>query len=220
MKDLTNNHEKTCDGTATDGSAVVAASVAAEGCSTTPAAVTGGNPHGKPVLAARVRDRQAEAAMAKLRYSLGLPSVGKSAEIIRKRVSGFRRALEAAVIAAHGEISLTDACSINTACAGERHSSLAAAEIRKNGDAMKPAEKLAYMAAMLSGAQTRDRAVEKLRLAPADGNDLASLYADLAREAAEKSATASQGAKVAPDSLEHAERPGAFPNASGSGASE
>lgn len=162
---------------------------------------------GKSVAVARERDRQAEQEAKRIRYSLSLPVCGKSAEAIRKRVAAFRRALEAAVIDARGGISLADACAINTACAGERHSSLCASWLRRDADKLTPSERLAHAKGMLEGSERRDKAVTSLRLpggaTEASGGNPSDLYATLQAElAAERTEQAEKTTPTAPTPTE------------------
>jgi hypothetical protein len=83
----------------------------------------------------------------------------------------FRRELEAAVMEARGEITLTDAAFINTAYRAERHAQLAQRWLAIEAESMEPADRLSYSREVVRASESRDKAIAALSLPKRDGGD-------------------------------------------------
>ena len=79
-------------------------------------------------------------------------------------VNAYRRHLEDAVVEARGVVSVVDASTINRATRCELKARLAARWLSREGDAMSPEQRLAFMPEADSGTMQRDRAVSDLAL--------------------------------------------------------
>lgn len=88
----------------------------------------------------------------------------KCMKYIETRINGFKRHLEALVLDARGEVTVTDAAHIDTAAKWERHGCLALRWLRTEGENLKPSEKLSYSEAIAKASMNRDKAIEKLEL--------------------------------------------------------
>ena len=99
-----------------------------------------------------------------VRHGLVAGDLPKDAKYIRNRINGFRRQLEAAVIAVKNEITLTDAASIQTCIRWERHASLAQRWLTKSIDELSPTERLHFSREICKASSERDKAIHALRL--------------------------------------------------------
>lgn len=76
----------------------------------------------------------------------------------------YRQRLEEAVSDAHGEISLTMAHAIDSAVRHFRHGQAALAWLRKHGEEMDHATRLAYSKSIAESADKRDKCIDRLKL--------------------------------------------------------
>jgi hypothetical protein len=88
----------------------------------------------------------------------------KGARYIQHRINALRRELEAAVVAAKGEVSLVDAATIQTAVKYEAHGCLAQRWLRLNEGEMKPLERLQFSREIANASSQRDKAIAALEL--------------------------------------------------------
>ena len=88
----------------------------------------------------------------------------KDCKFIEWRLNAFRRTLEAAVLSAKGEVTLTDAASIQTVIRWERHAILAQRWLVKAGDTLKAAERLNFSREIARASAERDKAITALGL--------------------------------------------------------
>jgi hypothetical protein len=88
----------------------------------------------------------------------------KDAKYIEYRLNAFRRTLEQAVLAAKGEVSLTDAGCIQTCIRWERHACLAQRWLVKAGDTLKPEQRLTFSREIARASAERDKAIAALEL--------------------------------------------------------
>lgn len=82
----------------------------------------------------------------------------------------FRAAIEAAVVDAHGAISLTNACLIATASRWERHGALCLRWLREQHGELAPGERLSFSREIARASAERDKAIERLRLERTTGD--------------------------------------------------
>jgi hypothetical protein len=99
-----------------------------------------------------------------LRHGLRGGQLPRDARFIEFRMNAFRRKLEDAVIESKGAISLIDAASIQTAMKWERHGALALRWLTKEGNKLKPAERLTFSREVARASTERDKALAALRL--------------------------------------------------------
>ncbi len=99
-----------------------------------------------------------------MRHGLKAGKLPLGAEYIENQMNAFRREIEDAVIAAKGEINLTDAASIQTAMKWERHGALALRWLRKEGEELKPVERLQFSREIARASTERDKAIAVLGL--------------------------------------------------------
>ncbi|HQU42552.1 MAG TPA: hypothetical protein PK867_07050 [Pirellulales bacterium] len=121
-------------------------------------------------------------------FQLVLGKLPKSLARVEDDAYRFRAAVEAAVVGAHGSISLTNACLIATAARWERHGLLALRWLREGHDALDDAQRLAYSKAIAEGSERRDKAIASLKL---DRDTAADLWAAFdAQQARQRAAAA------------------------------
>jgi hypothetical protein len=91
----------------------------------------------------------------------GMP---RGASYVGRLVLQLRTSLEQAVTEAKGEVSLTDACGINTACRWERHAMLATRWLRQGFETMTLDQRLNFSREVAKASAARDAAIRELRL--------------------------------------------------------
>lgn len=96
------------------------------------------------------------------RFSV-LGAAPKGAGYIKRMVGQARRQLEAACVAAHGEIDITNAALINSACRAERHALLCGRWLKLEVDA-SPETRLALSREIVAASEKRDKAIRSLNL--------------------------------------------------------
>ena len=99
-----------------------------------------------------------------MRHGLKAGKLPADAKHIEIQINLFRREIEGSVLRAKGEITLMDAASIQTACKWERHGALALRWLRKEGNNLKPTERLAFSREIARASTERDRALALLKL--------------------------------------------------------
>lgn len=97
----------------------------------------------------------------------GLPT---GCTYITKTCNVFRRQLEVAVAAMHGEIDLAAASAINTATRWERHAQLCQRWLKTEPD-LSPADKLAFSRDVGRASSERDKAIKSLGLEGSQDRD-------------------------------------------------
>ena len=100
-----------------------------------------------------------------IRHGLVAGKLPASLEWVEKKTNAFRRGLERQVLDLKGEISVSDACSINSACKWERHGMLALnwlRELQQTDAAIS--ERLRFSEAAAKASDARDRNIAALRL--------------------------------------------------------
>ncbi|MGE3410331.1 MAG: hypothetical protein AB7I37_26360, partial [Pirellulales bacterium] len=95
-------------------------------------------------------------------YALG--SYPKGASYVRRLVGQLKMALENAVQARHGEISLTRAGAIQTACRHEAVAMLAQRWLRLRFKKMGDSDRLNYLKQIATASEARDKAMRSLEL--------------------------------------------------------
>jgi hypothetical protein len=104
----------------------------------------------------------------------------KGCEYIENRVNLLRRQMEAAVLAAKGEISIMDAAAINSILRWERHGLLAAHWLRREADKLSAGDRLRFSEAIAKAGDARDKNIRLLGLDRDEAdNVLTALYARL-----------------------------------------
>ncbi len=99
-----------------------------------------------------------------MRHGLTAGKLPKGCQFIENQLNGFRRKLEDIVLSNKGEISLSDAASIQTALKWERHGALALRWLTKQGDSLKPMESLAFSREIAKASTERDKALASIGL--------------------------------------------------------
>lgn len=114
-----------------------------------------------------------------LRHGLHAGQLPRDAKHIEIRMNILRRNLEAAVLEARGEVTLTDAAAVQTATRWERHALLAQRWLTKQYDKLTPEQRLTFSREVAKASAERDKALACLRLdRDAKGKDmLDELYA-------------------------------------------
>lgn len=117
-----------------------------------------------------------------LQHGLTAGSLPPGCSYITNRTKAFRSALQAAVLAVKGEVSIVDAASINTATRAERLALLAGRWLRLSAHEMTHDQRLAYAREVVKASEQRDRALRALNLDAAD-DPMAELLASFASPA-------------------------------------
>src|SRR5262245_27058537 len=104
----------------------------------------------------------------RLRHGLKAGQLPADAKYIEYRMNNFRRQLEAAVLEAKGEISLSDAATVQTALRWERHGCLAQRWLTKQYDELKPEQRLTFSREVARASAERDKAIAALCLSDKD----------------------------------------------------
>jgi hypothetical protein len=99
-----------------------------------------------------------------IRHGLTCGKLPPNCQHIEIKINGLRRTLEAAVVAAKGEVGLVDAACIQTACKWERHGALALRWLVKAGDTLKPTDRLTFSREIARASAERDKALQALGL--------------------------------------------------------
>ena len=111
-----------------------------------------------------------------LRHGLASGQLPKGCTWVSAMLSRLRRALEEAVIASKGEVSLMDACFVSTAIRWERHAALAQRWLRIT-ESLTVEQQLAFSREIAIASTNRDKSIERLGIQ--NGQDvLAALYRD------------------------------------------
>lgn len=116
-------------------------------------------PGGKPG-----RSGPAEGNANAMRHGLKAGKLPSDAKYIEVRLNIFRRNLEAAVIESKGEVSIPDACHIQSAMRWERHAALAQRWLNKAYDELKPADRLSFSREIARASTERDKSIRELNL--------------------------------------------------------
>jgi hypothetical protein len=83
---------------------------------------------------------------------------------VENAVNSLRRQVEEAVIAAKGEITLSDAATINSVLKWERHGQLALTWLRREAANLSPSDRLRFSEAIAKASDNRDKAIRSLGL--------------------------------------------------------
>ncbi|WP_166820019.1 hypothetical protein [Thalassoroseus pseudoceratinae] len=100
----------------------------------------------------------------RMRHGLHAGKLPAGCGYIENRLNSFRRKLEDIVMAAKGEVTITDAAHIQTALKWERHGMLALRWLKIEGDSLKPTDKLNFSREIAKASESRDRAIRALNL--------------------------------------------------------
>jgi hypothetical protein len=103
------------------------------------------------------------------RHGLRGSNLPKGCQHIQRATCAFRRQLEASVMEARGEVSLTDAAFVNTAYRAERHAQLAQRWLALEAANMTPADRLNYSREVVRASEQRDKAIASLNLGRGNG---------------------------------------------------
>ncbi len=96
------------------------------------------------------------------RHGMKGSKLPKGCEYIEHRVNALRRQVEAALIAAKGEISIVDAAAVNSILKWERHGLLAAHWLRHEADKLSASDRLRFSEAIAKASDNRDRMSPRL----------------------------------------------------------
>lgn len=99
-----------------------------------------------------------------LRHGLRAGKLPRDCAYLENRLNAFRREIETAVLAAKGEITLTDAGLIQSCLRWERHAGLAQRWLTKQGDKLKPVELLQFSREIAKASSERDKSLAALAL--------------------------------------------------------
>jgi len=99
-----------------------------------------------------------------IRHGLRAGSLPRDAKHVEHQTNALRRELEAAVMAAKGEVTLLDAATIQTAVKWERHGALALRWLRIEGEKLKPIDRLTFSREIARASAERDKALAALGL--------------------------------------------------------
>lgn len=89
-----------------------------------------------------------------------LPGMG----YVERQVGVFRRELENATLAVHGEINVPKAALIHSACEWTRHSLRCAYWLEQHNDELQPTERAKLSYAVAQATSMRDKCIERLSL--------------------------------------------------------
>lgn len=101
-----------------------------------------------------------------LRHGLRAAKLPPGCQFIHVQAKAFRRAIEDAIVRAHGQVSEVHACYVQTALRAEVHATLCAKWLRDAFDRLSPTERLGYSSAIVKASEARDRAIERLNIDP------------------------------------------------------
>src|SRR4051812_30154928 len=99
-----------------------------------------------------------------LRHGLRGGQLPKGEKNVEVRLCKFRQTLEDAVLAAHHEVNLIAAATIQTIVRWERHAALAQRWLAKEGHTMTAIERLKYSREIAMASKERDKALHSLDL--------------------------------------------------------
>ena len=99
-----------------------------------------------------------------IRHGLKASTLPKDCRYIEVRLNIFRRRLEDALLAAKGQVTMTDAANIQTCLRWERHAALAQRWLTKQYKELKPTDKLAFSREIARASTERDKALANLQL--------------------------------------------------------
>ena len=99
-----------------------------------------------------------------LRHGLKAGKLPLNCKYIESQINSLRRQLEDALMEARGEVSLTDAATIQTVCKWERHGALALRWLRLEQDKLKPVERLMFSREIARASAERDKSIACLDL--------------------------------------------------------
>lgn len=99
-----------------------------------------------------------------LRHGLTCGSIPQGSTYISRSVHEFRRAVEDALIAAKGEVSLYDAALVQTAARHETHALLAARWLRREFESMSLDQRLMFSREVGRASSERDKCLKLLNL--------------------------------------------------------
>lgn len=108
--------------------------------------------------------------------TLALGTLPTGASYVARMTNVLRRELESAVMEAKGQVTLTDAAAINTACRWERHAMLAQRWLRQHAEAMTHDQLLSFSRDVARASESRDRAIQSLGLDRREQDAIAALY--------------------------------------------
>lgn len=113
-----------------------------------------------------------------LRHGLLAGKLPPKLHFIERRLQGFRRNLEQAVIDVRGEVTVTDAAFIQTCYRHERHALLCQRWLTTELDKLKPMERLHFSREIARASGERDKALAALRLDESKEDLFDRLYSD------------------------------------------
>jgi hypothetical protein len=113
-----------------------------------------------------------------MRHGLKAGKLPTDCQHIEIACNVLRRQLEDAVVKARGQVSLTDAATIQSALRWERHSALALRWLRIQGDKLSASDRLRFSEAIAKASDNRDRNIRMLGLDRDEADDMVrALYA-------------------------------------------
>ncbi len=83
---------------------------------------------------------------------------------VKRETRAYRRAIEDAVVAVRGEVTVTDAHAIDTASAATAHAGICRWLLRNKIDEMKTSDVLSCSSSIVKAKQARDQAIKSLGL--------------------------------------------------------
>jgi hypothetical protein len=115
--------------------------------------------HGKPG-----RSGPAEGNTNAQRHGMKGSKLPVGCVYIEHRVNKLRREIEAAIVAAKGEINIVDAAAVNSVLKWERHGLLAAHWLRHEADKLSAGDRLRFSEAIAKASDARDKNIKALGL--------------------------------------------------------
>jgi len=112
-----------------------------------------------------------------LQQGMTAGSLPDGCSYIANKTKALRSALQQAVLAVRGEVSITDAAAINTAVRAERLAMLAQRWLRLSAETMSHDQRLAYARETVKASEQRDKAIRSLNL-DAAADPMAALAAE------------------------------------------
>src|SRR5262245_43036196 len=99
-----------------------------------------------------------------LRHGLRAGKLPRKLQYVEHRINAFRRHLEDEVTKSKGNVSITDAAAVNSACKWERHGLLAQHWLRHEAEKLSAGERLKFSEAIAKASDQRDRNIRLLGL--------------------------------------------------------
>ena len=99
-----------------------------------------------------------------IRHGLKSGTLPPGCKYIEHRLNALRRQLEAAVMAARGQVSIADAANIQTAVQWCRHNALSQRWLKKQYAELKPLDRLAFSREIARAGAEVSRAIAALKL--------------------------------------------------------